>query len=140
MTPRRKAGKGIGLGSAGLAVVVGGFVTIQCTGGRAATAGLEAAVRGFLRAAAAGDYPAAYAYFSAPMREAETLAEFSAVAHENSFLFQVEETTFHQRTADTQRAELAGTVRLASGSEVPASFRLIKENGVWKLRGYQIGS
>ena len=138
--PRRKIGRWIALGCAGLAVAVAAFVAILYFGLRAATAGPEEAVQGFLEAAGAGDYPAAYAYFSAPLRETQTLAEFSAVAHENSLFFQVEETTFNQRSVDGDRAELTGTVRLAGGGEVPASFRLVKENGAWKLLAYQIGS
>ena len=138
--PRRKIGKWIALGCAGLTVVVVAFVAILYFGVRAATAGPEAAVQGFLRAAGAGDYPTAYAYFSAPLQQSQTLAEFSAAVHENSIFFQVEETTFNHRTADQSGAELAGTVRLASGTEVPASFKLVKENGAWKLIGYQIGS
>jgi hypothetical protein len=138
--PRRKIGKWIALGCAGLAVAVVAVVAILYFGLRAATAGPEQAVQGFLKAAGAGDYPAAYAYFSAPLQQSQTLAEFSAAAHENSVFFQVEETTFNQRHADTSGAELSGTVRLATGTEVPASFKLVKENGAWKLLGYQIGS
>ncbi|HZI63243.1 MAG TPA: hypothetical protein VFE44_00610 [Thermoanaerobaculia bacterium] len=138
--PRRKIGKWIALGCVGLALAVAAFVAILYFGLRASTAGPEQAVQGFLKAAGAGDYPAAYAYFSAPLQQSQTLAEFSAAAHENSIFFQVEETTFNQRHADTSGVELSGTVRLATGTEVPASFKLVKENGAWKLIGYQIGS
>jgi hypothetical protein len=137
---RRKIGRWVALGCSGLAVAVAAVMVILYFGLRAATAGPEEAVQGFFEAAAAGDYPAAYAYFSAPLQQSQTLAEFSAVAHENSLFFQAEETTFNQRSVDGDRAELAGTLRLAGGGEVPASFRLVKEKGAWKLLAYQIGS
>ena len=37
-------------------------------------------------------------------------------------------------------AELAGTVTLECGTEVPANFSLVRERGSWKLLEHHIGS
>jgi len=52
----------------------------------------------------------------------------------------VKDTTFSQRSIDTSGAQLSGSVTLTSGTQVPASFKLVRENGAWKLIGYNIGS
>jgi hypothetical protein len=39
-----------------------------------------------------------------------------------------------------QGAKLAGTLTLGSGTEVPCSFQLVRENDLWKLISYNIGS
>jgi len=54
--------------------------------------------------------------------------------------FQVEETSFGNRSVDGGGASISGTLRLRSGTEVPASFRLVRENDTWKLIAYEIGS
>jgi hypothetical protein len=108
---------------------------------RIATTGPEEAVHGFLTAAGNGNYSAAYDYFSAPLKQEQSLAEFSAQAQANSLFLQVKDTTFNNRSIETgSGAKLAGSVTLETGTEVPAMFRLVKENGKWKLIGYRIGS
>lgn len=105
-----------------------------------ATAGPEQVVQEFLAAAGAGDYAAAHEHFSAPLVQAQPFEEFARAAADNSIFFQVADTTFGSRSVSGSGAELSGTVTLESGTTVPASFHLVKENGAWKLISYQIGS
>lgn len=107
---------------------------------RMATAGPERAVHHFLAAADSGDYAAAYDDFSAPLKSAQSLDDFASAMRANAALVHVKETTFNDREVDTNGARLSGSVTLASGTTVPASFRLVRENGKWKLLGYHIGS
>jgi hypothetical protein len=75
------------------------------------------------------------------VKQKQSLAEFSAQAQANSLFLQVKDTTFNNRSIETgSGAKLAGSVTLETGTEVPAMFRLVKENGKWKLIGYRIGS
>ena len=104
-----------------------------------ATAGPEEVVHQFLTAAAAGDYAAAHEFFSAPLKEAQPLEKFTAIVTATPSLFQIKDTTFSDRSVDLSGAKLSGTVTLAAGTQVPASFQLVKENGAWKLLGYRIG-
>jgi hypothetical protein len=132
--------KRIALGCGGAAIVlalVAGVVTLVV---RKATAGPEAVVHEFLAAAAAGDYPRAYSFFAAPLQQVQPLSEFKAKASANSSLFSVKDTTFSERSIDTGGARLSGSVTLSSGTRMPASFQLVRENGAWKLIAYNIGA
>jgi len=104
------------------------------------TAEPERVVRDFMAQAAAGDYAAAHAHFSAPLQQVQSLETFSATVQANAMLFQVTDFSFNQRSVDQAGAELAGSVTLESGTELPANFSLVRENGSWKLIEYYIGS
>lgn len=131
-------GRWIALGCGGLVVLAALFATLMFFVVKKATAGPEEVVHQFL-AAAAGDYTTAHDFFSAPLKEAQPLAEFTASAEANPTLFKIADTTFTERSVDLNGAKLAGTVMLAAGTKVPAEFSLVKENGAWKLLGYHIG-
>lgn len=105
-----------------------------------ATSGPEEVIHAFLKAAGDGDYATAHNYFSAPLKEVQSLEDFSAAAEAHPMFFKVTDTTFNNRSVNTSGAELSGTATLEAGTEVPASFKLVKENGEWKLISYQIGS
>ena len=132
--------KWLGLGCGALLLlgaVIGTVVTLVV---QRATAGPEQTVQAFLAAAAAGDFQAAHAYFAEALKTAQPYEQFSSVAGANQQLFAVADTTFNNRSVDLAGAKLSGTVRLASGAEMPASFELVRENGEWRLVSYQIGS
>lgn len=104
-----------------------------------ATAGPEEVVQGFLAAAGAGDHAAAHDFFCAPLKAEQSLADLEAMIEANPQLFRIQDTSFTSRSVDLAGAELAGTVTLESGTKLPASFRLVKENDAWKLIAYDIG-
>lgn len=120
------------------AAALGGYFFFK--GVKAATAGPEKAITEFLAAAASGDADKAHEYFAAPLKEAQPLDQFREVISKNSELFDVSETTFNERSIDMTKATLKGTVKLKSGTEMPADFTLVQENGQWKLISYHIGS
>jgi hypothetical protein len=138
--PKRGWVKWVGLGCGCLVVVVAAFVALFYFGLRAATAGPEKVVQEFLAAAGAGDYATAYGHFSAPLQEVQPLDQFAAEAERNATFFKVQETTFNTRSVDSSGATLEGTVTLEAGTEVPASFKLVRENDAWKIISYHIGS
>lgn len=107
---------------------------------RLATAGPEKTVKAFLAAAATGDFAAAHGYFSEPLKRAKPLAQFSQEASPYRHLFAVTDTTFSNRSVDMSGAELSGSVTLQSGTTIPAAFKLVRENGQWRLSEYQIGT
>jgi hypothetical protein len=140
-TPAAKKpwGRWIALGCVGLVVLAALFGALMFFIVKKATAGPEEVVQQFLAAAAAGDYATAHDFFSVPLKEAQPLAELTASIEANPTLFEVTDTTFNERSVDLNGARLAGTVTIAAGTKVPAEFRLVKENDVWKLIGYNIG-
>lgn len=104
------------------------------------TAEPEQVVRDFMAQAAAGDYAGAHAHFSAPLQQVQSLEAFSAAVQANAMFFKVTDLSFNQRSIDQAGAELAGMVTLESGTVVPATFSLVRENENWKLIKYYIGS
>ncbi len=105
-----------------------------------ATAAPEKVVKTFLGEIAAGNLEAAHDYFSAPLKEVQPFDEFAAGVEANQHLFDVTDTSFNNRSVDMAGAEFEGTVTLTSGTKVPCSFKLVRENETWKLISYNIGS
>jgi len=140
--PARKSWIGRMVRRVGIVIAtLAAFVLVVSIVVRIATAGPEEAVHGFLTAAGSSNYSAAYDYFSAPLKQEQSLEQFTHAVEANSMFLHVKDTTFNSRSIETgSGAKLAGSVTLESGTEVPASFRLVKENGQWKLIGYRIGS
>ena len=105
-----------------------------------ASAGPEQTIQAFLAAAAGGDWEAAHANFSEPLKQVQPLDQFRTIGAANQHLFQVQETTFNNRSVNPAGAELSGSVTLSDGTQLPASFKLVKEDGQWRLISYQLGS
>jgi len=139
-SPRRKWVKWLFAGCAVMILLSCGAAALVWFGVMKATSGPEEASREFLAAAAAGDYEAAHAYFSAPLKQEQPYEEFANSARANPQFFEITHTSFSNRSIDTSGAELSGTVTLKNGSKLPVSLKLVKENEQWKLLGYNIGS
>jgi hypothetical protein len=129
---------GIGCGALLLVSSVVGLVVFTVV--KKATAGPEKTVEAFLTAAGNGDFAAAHAYFAEPLKQVQPLEQFREVAKANQHLFQVQDTTFNNRSVDLQGAELSGTVTLTGGTQMPCEFKLVREGNAWKLISYHIGS
>jgi hypothetical protein len=139
--PKRRSGLkrwALGCGAAVLIAAVLGVVIFFVV--QRMTAGPEQVARDFIAQAGAGDYTAAHAHFSAPLKQVQPLESFAAEAQANAMFFKVTDMSFNQRSIDQAGAELAGVATLESGTEVPISFKLVRERGNWKLLGYHIGS
>ena len=137
MSTARKIGIGCGVVVLGFVLLIGGLLAFVWM----ATAGPEEAVRNFLAAAAAGDYAKAHDYFAMPLKEKQPLEAFTNSVKQTPSLFDIADTTFSDRSIDmTTGAKLSGSVTLRSGTSVPASFQLVKENEEWKLIAYHLGS
>jgi len=120
----------------GALLVVGyfGFSKFQ-----AAMEAPRATVDEFLSAAGTGDVETAHSYFSNALKEVHPLESFREEVERNPGLFQVVDSTFTEQSRDLAKATFIGTLTLESGSEVPARFVLIEEEGDWKLIEYKIG-
>ncbi len=128
------------LGCSGLIALLLVFVLVILFVVKQATAAPEEVVQTFLSEAAAGNLEAAHDCFSAPLKEAQPFDQFAAGVNANRHLFDVADTSFTNRSVDMAGAEFEGTVTLKSGTEVPCSFKLVRENDTWKLISYNIGS
>lgn len=138
--PRAGLGKKIAIGCGVLLLAFALFIGALIGFVWFATAGPEEAVRGFLAAAAAGEYEKAHDYFAVPLKEQQPLNEFRDGAEKTPSLFAIVDASFTDRSIDETGARLSGTVTLEAGTTVPASFRLVREGDAWKLIAYQLGS
>lgn len=141
MADQRTWLKWIGIGCAGLAllviVVVAGILAVVWS----LTAAPEAVVREFTAAVAAGDHARAHTYLAAPLREATPLDAFEADVRASPSMFDIVETTFTDRSFDfSEGVRLGGTVTTRAGTTLPASFTLVREQDTWKILAYRIGS
>jgi hypothetical protein len=128
------------LGCGGAIALLVVFVAVLLLVVKQATAAPEEMVRTFLAEAGAGNLEAAHDCFSAPLKEAQPFDQFAAGVEANRHLFDVTDTSFTNRSVDMAGAEFEGTVTLRSGTKVPCSFKLVRENDTWKLIAYNIGS
>jgi len=129
---------GLGCGALLLLGTVAGSVIFLVV--KKATAGPEKTIQSFLAAAGSGDFATAHGYFSEPLKQVQPLEQFSTQAAAHQDLFRVQETTFNNRSVDLSKASLSGTVTLTGGTQLPASFELVKEGDQWRLTSYQLGS
>jgi len=128
------------IGCGGLIALFVVFIAVILLVVKQATAEPEKVVQTFLSEAAAGNLEAAHDCFSAPLKEAQPFDRFAAGVNANQHLFDITDTSFSSRSVDMSGAEFEGTVTLESGTEVPCSFKLVRENDTWKLISYNIGS
>ena len=138
--PKRGWVKWVVLGCVGILIIIALIFGGIFYGVTKATEGPEKAVREFLAAAAAGDYAAAHNYFSAPLKQVQPYEDFANAVRSQPQFFDIATTSFTNRSIDQNGAQLSGKVTLKSGTEVPATFQLVRENDQWKLISYNIGS
>lgn len=132
--------KWVGCGCGCLVLAIAAFVGFIFLIVRLATAAPEKVVTEFLAAAGAGNYEEAYEHFAAPLQAAQSRDDFRAAAQANAVFFKVRDTSFSERSLNGGRAKFSGTATLEAGTEVPASFELVRENDEWKLIAYRLGS
>jgi hypothetical protein len=129
------------LGGCGCFVfAIGVLIVVGYFGFKAAVDAPRTAVDEFLAAAGEGDVETAHDYFANALKEVQPIEDFRAVVEQNPHLFVVVDSTFTEQSRDMAKATFRGTVTLENGSELPAEFVLIEEEGAWKLISYQIGS
>lgn len=94
----------------------------------------------FFDAAEQGDIAGAYARFSRPLMEAQSLEEFSAGVEQNPDLFAAQDVSFTSIHADAMSGvtTLKGTVTSKSGKVRHCTFGWIEEDGQKRLMQYQI--
>jgi len=90
-----------------------------------------------------GDVEAAYELTSGEFKNAtsyetfqEFLTKYPTLTTNDSYSFNSREI---ETSGDTEVGTLTGTLKATDGTETPIEFRLIKENGEWKILGIQVG-
>lgn len=87
----------------------------------------------------AGNLDAAYARL-APAYQAEvSKEEFQAFVGKHSAFAQNKDTTFGNRSINNDVASISGSLEGSSGETEPASFKLQKQGGGWKVTAIEVG-
>jgi len=132
--------KWIAIGCGGALVVFLAFMAVIFLVVMKATEKPEKVVKEFLQLAGNQEMEAAYDLFSVPLKEAQSFEEFRGLVESKHSLFQVTDTTFSSRNVDLSSASFSGTITIAAGTKIPASFKLVQENDEWKLISYSISN
>lgn len=117
---------------------IGGAVVLFVVWALWASSDMRPPVDRHLAALKAGDFQAAYDETSAEFREAMPLDAFTAFVQQTPILTQFADfsiTTVSQSTSEGDF--LGGTLTAADGAEVPVTFMLAKQEGDWKIVGYE---
>ena len=87
-----------------------------------------------------GDVQAAYDLTSNEFKNATSLETFKAFLTQYPSLTSNKSHSFTNREIVNTTGTVTGTLEATDGTKTPIEFRLIKENGAWKILGIQVGS
>ena len=137
--PPRKSGSGLGKGCLIAAVIV--FVLGLLAAGAGfffyktlmkVTAPVVAEGERFLKVVGEGQPKVAYEMASGTLRAQQTAEEFEKTVNRLG-LAGFRSASWSNRSIKNDRGTLEGTAKTASGSSVPLTIELIKENGLWRV-------
>lgn len=100
-----------------------------------ATEGLVDTARGQLDALKKGDTVLAYSYTSKEFQNVQPLDTFKKFVALHPELTDVKSSSFNNRRVENGRGILIGVLYAKDGTETPVEYYLVKEKGVWKIRG-----
>lgn len=106
-----------------------------------ATSDLVPPIERQLDALKRGDMPAAYAETATAFRDTVSLPQFEAFVKHYPSLARNADHTFTEREVDASgTGHVKGTLKDDRGGVLPVEYRLIKENGHWKILGIKIST
>ena len=97
------------------------------------TGSLVDAVDRQLAALRAGDVDAAYAMTSDAFKRAVSRERFAAFLKANPALMHVTDHSFTTRERENGIGTLKGTLETENGGRIPVVYKLVEENGAWKI-------
>ena len=97
------------------------------------------ATKAFYDAAERGDYQKAYAQFHSDLQAAQSLQEFVALATDHEAF---RHATYRRWVTEVQDgvATVEGAITVEGEIQVSAVFRLVEENGDWRIIAYTVES
>jgi len=105
-----------------------------------ATSGLIEPIDRQLNALKRGDLQAAYSEVSTGFRDAMPFEKFAAFVKSYPALSRNASHNFTSRSTDTDGAgEVKGTLTDDRGGVMPVQYKLVKENGAWKILTIHVG-
>ncbi|HEX4044964.1 MAG TPA: DUF4864 domain-containing protein, partial [Gammaproteobacteria bacterium] len=80
-----------------------------------------------------GNMPRAYGYASQAFQQATSLAQFEKFIEDHSILKEIIRTHFTSKEVTGDAGVLRGTLYAQDGTVIPVMYRLVKEEGRWKI-------
>jgi len=102
------------------------------------TSGLVAVVTDQLAALSAGNIEKAYVYTSKDFQKRTSIDGFKQFINDYPSLKNNESWFFNNRAIENNMGMLAGTLTSKDGAKTPISYRLIWEDGAWRILGIQV--
>lgn len=98
-----------------------------------ATQGIADVAKGQLKALREGDMIKAYSFTSKDFRSATSLENFQKFVDSYPSLKKNESVSFSDRETNNDTGLLKGTLKSVDGAATPIEYKLIKENGEWRI-------
>ncbi|GAB4229455.1 MAG: hypothetical protein Kow0032_10630 [Methyloligellaceae bacterium] len=102
------------------------------------TAGMVEPIERQLAAIKADDLDAAYAETSVAFRKATSKLQFAVFVKSNPAFRDVVGHSFTERKRENNVGTVKGMLKTAEGGVFPVEYRLVQENGEWKILGIKI--
>ena len=103
------------------------------------TVGLVEPIDRQLSALRAGDLEAAYAETSIAFQKATSPEDFAAFVAANPMLKEVADHSFSERSFENDLGTVRGTLKSPDGGALPVEYKLVKEQGAWKILSISLG-
>ena len=113
----------------GIGVFIVGVILLA----NSATKGLAEVAQAQLAALRAGDVAGAYAYTSSDFQKATSLEDFKVFLQAYPSLSQNKSASFTSREVENNLGTLKGSLKAEDGAVTPVEYKLVKENGEWKI-------
>jgi hypothetical protein len=123
---------------AGATIIVIGAMVVVNFGLTSGPAPLMA-TKAFYDAAERGDYQKAYAQFHSDLQAAQSLQEFVALARDHEAFRHATYRRWFTKVQDDV-ATVEGAITVEGEIQVSAVFRLVQENGDWRIIDYTLES
>lgn len=105
-----------------------------------ATRGLTDVINDQLVALRSGDVSKAYSYTSKDFQNVTSLPDFEKFVEHYPALKNNDKANFTSKEITEDTGTVKGTLHSKEGASTPVEYRLIKENGEWKIMGIQVSS
>jgi TM2 domain-containing membrane protein YozV len=102
------------------------------------TSGLIYSINHQLSALKTGDIEKAYSYTSKDFQKATSLSDFKKFINQYPSLKNNESAFFIERTIENNMGFVKGTLTAKDGAKTPIEYRLIREDGVWKILNIKV--
>lgn len=117
---------------------VGGFIIFVIVLALILTQGITDAAKSQLKAIRSGDIAKAYGYTSKTFQQETSFENFKKFVETYEAFKNNDDVSFSTRETQNDTGILKGELKSKDGKKTPVSYKLVKENGDWKIEGIKL--